>query len=173
MTNADSFRDSLVTNIPSLRSYARAITRNPDRADDLVHDTIVRALASEHQFVPGTNLRAWLMTILRNHYINALRRRKFEAEPLSDDARSELPTPASQMPSVALMEVRRRMEQLSEDHRAVLVLVGAAGYSYEEAADVCGCAVGTVKSRLSRARRELAAMMATPLNHAPIARVAS
>jgi RNA polymerase sigma-70 factor (ECF subfamily) len=135
------FRDALVGHLPHLRAVARALTGHRDRADDLVNDTVLKALAAEAQFQPGTNLKAWLMTILRNHYINGLRRNRIEVETIGDIPEGALPL-------------------MSTEHREILVLVSAAGLSYEEAAEVCGCAVGTIKSRLNRARGELKRVLA-------------
>jgi RNA polymerase sigma-70 factor (ECF subfamily) len=152
---AYDFRGSLVTHLPHLRAVARALTAHRDRADDLVNDTILKALSAEAQFQPGTNLKAWLMTILRNHYINGLRRSRIEVETVDEIPESALPTSPNQEHVVEINEVAAALQKMSIEHREILVLVSAAGLSYEEAADVCGCAVGTIKSRLNRARSEL------------------
>jgi RNA polymerase sigma-70 factor (ECF subfamily) len=142
-----------------LRAFAISLTRNGDRADDLVHDAAVRALVATHQFTPGTNFKAWIFTILRNNYYNESRR----DHSLSLDEEktiAERASPATQEIAVELSELRRTLGRLGADHREILMLVGATGLSQEEAAKVCNCAVGTVKSRLSRARRELARLLA-------------
>lgn len=149
------FRDSVVELLPQLRAFARALTGNRDRADDLVHETIVRALNAERQFQPGTNLRAWLFTILRNQHISIIRRRRAEVTPLDDLPDSAVATPAAQLSNVEFKQVARVLADMPIAFREALVLVGGAGLSYEEAAAVCGCAVGTIKSRVSRARRDL------------------
>jgi len=149
------FRQELVLHLPHLRAVARALTGHRDRADDLVNDTILKALSAEAQFQAGTNLKAWLMTILRNHYINGLRRNRIEVETVGEIPESALPTAPNQEHVVEVSEIAAALQRMSVEHREILVLISAAGLSYEEAADVCGCAVGTIKSRLNRARGEL------------------
>jgi len=152
---AGNFRQLLVTHLPHLRAVARALTGHRDRADDLVNDAILKALSAESQFQPGTNLKAWLITILRNHYINGLRRSRIEVEAVEEIPESAMPTAPNQEHVVEMHEVAAALQRMSVEHREILVLVSAAGLSYEEAATVCGCAVGTIKSRLNRARSEL------------------
>jgi RNA polymerase sigma-70 factor (ECF subfamily) len=154
------FRQDLVTHLPHLRAVARTLTGHRDRADDLVNDTILKALSAEAQFQPGTHLKAWLMTILRNHYINGLRRSRIEVETVAEIPESILPSQPNQEHVVEVNEVASALQQMSLEHREILVLVSAAGLSYEEAAEVCGCAVGTIKSRLNRARAELKRVLA-------------
>jgi RNA polymerase sigma-70 factor (ECF subfamily) len=149
------FRAALVSHLPHLRAVARSLTGHRDRADDLVNDTILKALSAESQFQIGTNLKAWLMTILRNHYINGLRRSRIEVETTGEIPDSALPTAPNQEYVVEVNEVGIALQKMSVEHREILVLVSAAGLSYDEAAEVCGCAVGTIKSRLNRARGEL------------------
>ena len=153
-------RRELVHHLPHLRAVARGLTGHRDRADDLVNDTILKALSAEAQFRPGTHLRAWLMTILRNHYINGLRRTKIELETIGEIPESAMSAGPNQESVVEYNEVASALMRMSPEHREILVLVSAAGLSYEEAADVCGCAVGTIKSRLNRARRELRQVLA-------------
>lgn len=155
-----SFRAELVSYLPHLRAVARTLTGHRDRADDLVNDTILKALSAELQFKPGTHLKAWLMTILRNHYINGLRRTRIEVETIGEIPEGALPTAPNQENVVEVSEIAAALQQMSVEHREILVLVSAAGLSYEEAADVCGCAVGTIKSRLNRARAELKRVLA-------------
>jgi RNA polymerase sigma-70 factor (ECF subfamily) len=150
----------LVSHLPHLRAVARALTGHRDRADDLVNDAVLKALAAEGQFQPGTNLKAWLMTILRNHYINGLRRNRIEVETIGDIPEGALPAAPNQEHVVEVNEVGAALLLMSTEHREILVLVSAAGLSYEEAAEVCGCAVGTIKSRLNRARGELKRVLA-------------
>lgn len=147
------FRSGLLLCLPQLRAFARVLTGTRDRADDLVQDALTRALAAEHRFEQGTNIRAWLMTILRNQWISDLRStRRHRNEELKPDLAM---FPATQLPTVALAELGRAMEKLSPAHREVLMLVAASGLDHEEAAQICRCAVGTIKSRLSRARSHL------------------
>jgi RNA polymerase sigma-70 factor (ECF subfamily) len=154
------FRTELVSHLPHLRAVARALTGHRDRADDLVNDTVLKALTAEAQFQPGTYLKAWLMTILRNHYINGLRRTRIEVETIGDIPEGALPSAPNQEHVVEVNEVANALQRMSVEHREILVLVSAAGLSYEEAAEVCGCAVGTIKSRLNRARGELKKVLA-------------
>jgi RNA polymerase sigma-70 factor (ECF subfamily) len=155
---AFDFHNELTTIVPHLRAFARSLTQDADSADDLVQDTIVRAMDARQQFTPGTNFKAWMFTILRNLHVNGLRR-KYRTQPLDDVSASLHSVPAAQDSSLEYADLRRALAQLSHDQREVLVLVGATGFSYEEAAAICGCAVGTIKSRLSRARRELFRLM--------------
>lgn len=152
------FHHELTTIIPHLRAFARSLTQDADSADDLVQDTIVRAMDACHQFTPGTNFKAWMFTILRNLHVNGLRR-KYRTQPLDDVSAALHSVPAGQDSSLEFADLKRALARMSHDQREVLVLVGAAGFSYEEAAAICGCAVGTIKSRLSRARRELMRLM--------------
>lgn len=154
-----SVHDEIIGVVPHLRAFARSLTGDADRADDLVQDTVVRALNAAEQFTPGTNFKAWTFTILRNLHVNNLRRRKFVAEPGNALDLELIGIPPSQESSLALHELRRSLLRLSVEHREVLLLIGASGFSYEDAARICNCAVGTIKSRLCRARRELAKLM--------------
>lgn len=167
MDGSDDFRTNIVGCLPQLRAFARVLTRNRERADDLVHDTLVRALAAEDKFQKGTNIKAWLLTILRNQHISDLRRRKVEVEPVDDLIDAALPTPPGQMSSVEFGELRKALMKMSVQHREVLILVAAAGLSYEDTAEVCKCAVGTVKSRLNRARVELRRLLSEPPPNPP------
>jgi RNA polymerase sigma-70 factor, ECF subfamily len=149
------FGEQVVEHLPQLRAFARGLTGHRETADDLVHDAVVRALAAEHQFTPGTNLRAWLFTILRNVHHSHYRRRKLDGGSIDDLAESQLASPPQQLVQIELKQVQRLLQQLPVKFREALLLVSAAGMSYEEAAAVCGCAVGTTKSRVNRARKEL------------------
>lgn len=145
----------LVACVPHLRAFAWFLARNRDRADDLVQDTIVRALSAAHRFEPGTNLKAWMFTILRNLHYNELRKNRVQTQSLDDPLAYEPAVLPSQMASLEFGDFRRAFWQLADDRREALILVGASGLSYEEAAKVCECPKGTIKSRVSRARREL------------------
>ena len=147
------FRDGLVQCVPQLRAFARMLTGTRDVADDLVQETILKALAAEGRFRLGTNLRAWLMTILRNHWISELRARRHLVGP---ELRPESATiHPGQLASVELSEVRAAIARLSPNHREIIAMVGGAGVELADAATICGCAVGTIKSRLNRARAAL------------------
>ena len=153
-------QSALLDVLPHLRAFARSLTRNRDQADDLVNDAIVRAISASQQFTPGTNFKAWIFTILRNLFYNEGRKRHSKFSSLDDLTVNEPSISASQEASLEFCDFRRAFWQLTDDHREVLILVGASGLSYEEAAEVCNCAVGTIKSRVSRARNELVRLLA-------------
>lgn len=153
------FRQDLLALLPSLRAFARSLCPNAAQADDLVQDTLVRALANSERFEPGTNLRAWTFTILRNNYYSHLRKRRREVEDADGAFSARLACKAPQDGSVDLADFKAAFEQLQPNHREVLMLVGASGCSYEEAAEICGCEVGTIKSRANRARKRLAELL--------------
>lgn len=159
MSAQTAFRAELIELLPSLRAFARSLAHNPAQADDLVQDTLVKALANVDRFEPGTNLRAWLFTILRNHYYSQLRKSKREVEDADGRLAARLAVRPEQDGSVDLEDFKVAFAQLQPDHREVLTLVGASGCSYEEAAEICGCAVGTIKSRVNRARRKLTELL--------------
>jgi RNA polymerase sigma-70 factor, ECF subfamily len=145
----------LLACVPHLRTFAWFLARNRERADDLVQDTIVRALGAAHRFQAGTNLKAWMFTILRNLHYNGLRKNRVQIQSLDDPLAYEPTVLPSQIASLEFGDFRRAFWQLADDRREALMLIGASGLSYEEAAKVCECPKGTVKSRVSRARREL------------------
>jgi RNA polymerase sigma-70 factor, ECF subfamily len=143
--------------IPRLRRYARYLRREPDRADDLVQECLVRAIAKIHTWQPGTNLRAWLFTIIRNCHIDEVRaeqRIDYLDEAMPDD-QPGLSVRGNQESSVALSEAGSAFLSLSAEHREILLLVAIEGLHYDEAASILGMPVGTVRSRLSRAREAL------------------
>jgi RNA polymerase sigma-70 factor, ECF subfamily len=144
-----AFEMQLLNIVPDMRAFARFLVRNPTDADDLVQDAIVRALRSYSQFDLGTNIKAWAFTILRNTRLNEMRKRRLES--LDEPGVILPPTPANQLQSVELTEVLAVLATLSPVHREVLTLVRAGGFSYEEAAQVMKCKLGTIKSRLNRA----------------------
>ena len=139
-----------------MRRFAMVLTRNADRADDLVQEALARALARIDSWTPGTNLRAWLFTILRNVHLNEMRREsRAPFVPESHDHGPVGTMPASQEEDVSLRELGQILMLLSDEHRQILMLIAVEGFSYEEAADICEVPVGTVRSRLSRAREAL------------------
>ena len=152
-------QSALLDVLPHLRAFARSLTRNRDQADDLVNDAIVRAISASQQFTPGTNFKAWIFTILRNLFYNEGRKRHSKFTSIDDLTVNEPSISASQEASLEFCDFRRAFWQLNADQREVLILVGASGLSYEEAAAVCGCRVGTIKSRVSRARSDLKRML--------------
>lgn len=142
--------------IPHLRRYARALAHNPVAADDLVQESLLRALAKSHLYKPGTNLRAWLFTILHNQHVSDIRRNGRAGTPVDpDDAESALATPPNQETRVVMNAVNRSMQILPDEQRILIELVALDGKSYEEVAKSHGLALGTVKSRISRGRSQL------------------
>lgn len=152
-------RQAVLNAIPSLRAFAISLCGNVDRADDLVQETMLRALANIHSFQPGTNMSAWLFTILRNHFRSEYRKRRREVEDTDGSYAESLKSHPEQLGRVEFSEFREALAKLPADQREALILVGASGFSYEEAANICGCAVGTIKSRVNRARTRLAELM--------------
>ncbi|MGO4909618.1 RNA polymerase sigma factor [Pseudorhodobacter sp. W20_MBD10_FR17] len=152
-------RDELSSHLPALRAFAISLSRNPTAADDLVQDTIVKAWTRFDSFTVGTNMQAWLFTILRNTYFSSLRKYRREvADPEGIHAGGLFVKPDHDG-KLAFAEFQVAFDQLSPEHREVLILVGASGYTCEEAAEMIGTAVGTVKSRTNRARKRLAELM--------------
>jgi RNA polymerase sigma factor (sigma-70 family) len=143
---------AIVDLIPALRAFARTFCRDPSDADDLVQETLTKGIANIDKFEPGTRMKSWLFTIMRNTFYTAVKTYNREAPGLLDCASARLTSEATQEWSVRGKEVHAAISRLPECHREVLVLVGVLGMSYDEAAEICGCAVGTVKSRLNRAR---------------------
>jgi RNA polymerase sigma-70 factor (ECF subfamily) len=155
----DAFRAQLVAVIPHLRAFARSLSGNRDLADDLVQDTMVRAWTARASYTPGTNFKAWTFVILRNHFLSQRRRDRFRGDYDADMVEQQLAVAPAQEDSVMLADVQRALLQLPDSQREALILVGAGGFEYEEAAVICGVAVGTIKSRVSRARATLEAIL--------------
>lgn len=151
-TTAGETFDDLVALLPTLRAYAWSLTKNGPDADDLVQETLLKAIANESKFRPGTNLRAWLFTIMRNTFFNRVHAARRERTSGEDCVSGSVATPATQEWSVFGGELMTVVRNLPEQYREALVLVVILGESYEDAATVCGCALGTIKSRVSRAR---------------------
>jgi len=154
-----SLKDELLAAIPSLRAFAMSLAGQPDRADDLVQETLMKAWANLARYEVGTNLRAWLFTILRNTFYSEHRKHRLEIEDADGHLAAGLSTPARQNDHMDFEDFRVALQQLAPDQREALILVGASGLSYEEAADICGCAVGTIKSRVNRARGRLGELL--------------
>jgi RNA polymerase sigma-70 factor (ECF subfamily) len=157
----DPFRSDLIALIPRLRLWARSLARHREDADDLVQETLARAWMAEASFQRGTNLKAWTFQILRNQFLSRRRRawREVEFDPSREE--EELIQASNPDAVIELDELRRAMTTLSADQRQALLLVGAGGLTYEDAAAICGCAPGTMKSRVSRARAELHRILAS------------
>ena len=159
MPLTDSLRDDILASVPSLRAFAISLSGNGDRADDLVQETLLRAIANIDSFQPGSNLPAWLFTILRNLFRSEYRKRRREVEDADGSYAETLKAQPSQTSHVEFQEFRTALAKVPPDQREALILVGASGFSYEEAAEICGCAVGTIKSRVNRARTRLAQLL--------------
>ena len=149
----------LVSAIPSLRAFAVSLCGNSDRADDLVQETLVKAWVGLASFTEGTNLTAWLFTILRNIYYSDYRKRRRETADPDGVMAARMVSPATQPSHMDFLDFRAALQKLPLDQREALILVGASGLSYDEAAAICGCASGTMKSRVNRARNRLAELL--------------
>lgn len=153
------FRDNLVAIVPSLRSFARGLCGNRDLADDLAQEAVMRAWAARQSFEPGTNFRAWMFMILRNQFYTTLRKNARLTAWDPQLAERVLVADAGQQDRVHVNDVAAALQRLPAEQREVLMLVGANGVSYEEAAEIMGCAIGTIKSRLARGRAALASLI--------------
>ncbi|MFI5014553.1 MAG: sigma-70 family RNA polymerase sigma factor [Hyphomicrobiales bacterium] len=156
MTDNGFFTRDLLTTIPSLRAFARSLGATSDRADDLVQETMIKAWANQDKFVQGTNLKTWLFTILRNTAYSDYRKRWREVEDADGSHAAGLVTEPAQIAHLDMADFKSALGNVPQEQREALILVGASGFSYEEAAEICGCAVGTIKSRVNRARQRLA-----------------
>jgi RNA polymerase sigma-70 factor (ECF subfamily) len=155
----DTLRDQMLATVPSLRAFAISLIHNRDRADDLVQDTLVRAWANHDRFQHGTNLEAWLFTILRNRFHSEYRSRRREVEDPDGSYAARLKTYPDQQSHLDYEDFLTALSKLPPDQREALLLVGAKGLSYEEVAQITGVPVGTVKSRVNRARNRLANLL--------------
>lgn len=153
------FRAHLLAAIPKLRAFALSLAAHADHADDLVQETLMKAWNHQDSFQAGTNIKAWLFTILRNEYFSQLRKRKREVEDADGDYASNVMTPGGQDGQLDMADLRIALAQLPDDQREAVVLVGASGFSYQEVAEICRVPVGTVKSRVNRARNKLAVLL--------------
>lgn len=147
--------DEMVKEIPRLRRFARYLTKDNNRADDLVQDCLVRAIDNIDKWQPGTNLRAWMFVILKNIFRNDLRTLTRERPSDNIEESEVLAIPAAQDTRMAFLELKKNFMSLSTEHREILLLVAIEGFTYEEAADILGVPIGTIRSRLSRARNAL------------------
>ena len=155
----DSLRQPLIQAVPNLRAFAISLCGDVDRADDLVQETLVKAWNKLGSFEQGTNFKAWLFTILRNTYFSERRKLRREVKDPDGEYAARLSVPAEQHGHMDMADFRAALSRLSDDQREALILIGAEGFSYEEVAAICGCAVGTVKSRVNRARVRLAELL--------------
>lgn len=153
------FHKELTAAIPHLRAFARTLCGNRDRADDLAQETLMKAWAARERYVAGTSFRAWTFTILRHHYFGELRRERFVGEYDEGMAETVLNTQGEQESQLEATDVLRALATLPDAQREVLILMAVGSVSYEEIAEICGVAVGTVKSRIARARAALSAVL--------------
>lgn len=154
-----SSRQTLVEAIPNLRAFAISLCGDIDRADDLVQETLVKAWNKLDSFEPGTNFKAWLFTILRNTYFSECSKLRREVKDSDGEYSARLSVHPEQLGHMDFADFKIALAELSDDQREALILIGAEGFSYEEVAEICGCAVGTVKSRVNRARARLGELL--------------
>jgi RNA polymerase sigma-70 factor, ECF subfamily len=167
MTISDKFRDDLLAAIPGLRAFGISLTSRTDRADDLLQETLMKAWKHHDSFQPGTNMKAWLYTILRNEFYSQIRKRSREVEDAEGTFAGKVEVPPEQHGYLDLADFRSALALLPEDQREAIILVGASGFSYEEAADICKVAVGTIKSRVNRARNKLSEVLQLDGTYSP------
>jgi RNA polymerase sigma-70 factor, ECF subfamily len=152
-------RDSMLQAVPSMRAFAISLTGNIDQADDLVQEAFLRGFSNLSKFEAGTNIQAWLFTILRNQFHTAYRKRKREVEDPDGELASRLTSPPEQEGHLDFEDLKVALAKLPLEQREALLLVAAKGFSYEEAAAICGTKLGTIKSRVNRARAQLAELL--------------
>ncbi|MDY6858658.1 MAG: RNA polymerase sigma factor [Pseudomonadota bacterium] len=152
-------REEIVEHLPALRAFALSLTRNGSAADDLVQDAIVKAWRNIDSYQVGTNMRAWLFTILRNTFYSDRRKAKREVQDSDGAFAATLSEKPSHDGRLAMADFERAFVKLNDEQREALILVGASGFSYEEAAETCGVAVGTIKSRVNRGRQRLSEIL--------------
>jgi RNA polymerase sigma-70 factor (ECF subfamily) len=166
MTISLEFRTQIIAAIPGLRAFGLSLTSRSDKADDLVQETLMKAWKHHESFQQGTNMKAWLYTILRNEFYSQIRKRKREVEDADGVYSSKVAVHAEQDGHLDMADLRIALAKLPEDQREAIILVGASGFSYEEAAVICSVAVGTIKSRVNRARARLTVLL--QLDEAPV-----
>jgi RNA polymerase sigma-70 factor (ECF subfamily) len=159
-SDGKALKDDMLKTIPSLRAFAFSLCGNADRADDLVQETLMKAWINQNSFTQGTSMSAWLFTILRNVFYSEYRKRRREVEDAEGSMAARLVSVPAQNGHMDLQDLRTALQKLPAEQREALILVGGSGFAYEEAAQICGCALGTLKSRVNRARTAIAALMA-------------
>ncbi|HKR91407.1 sigma-70 family RNA polymerase sigma factor [Novosphingobium sp.] len=155
----EEFRKELLDVLPHLRAFARGLSGRADFADDLVQEAAIKAWSARDRYQAGTNMRAWTFAILRNHYLSELRRSKRQTDLDDGAAERMLVMEADQEGPIHLDDMEGALQQLAPERREAVLLVGASGFSYEEAAEIAGCPIGTMKSRVARARADLAQLL--------------
>lgn len=159
MTSDPDPRDELVSHLGQMRAFAVSLTRNVALADDIVQDAVLKAWRNLDRFERGTNMRAWLFTIIRNTYYSHYRKSRREVEDTEGTLSANLAQKPDHDGRLQMRDFSIAFDQLPEEQREALILVGAGGFSYEEAAETCGVAVGTIKSRINRGRARLEELM--------------
>ncbi|MCZ2328892.1 RNA polymerase sigma factor [Bartonella sp. F02] len=154
-TSTKNFKQELLLSLPALRAFAISLCNKRDKAEDLVQDTIMKAWAKQESFEMGTNIKAWLFTILRNEFYTQIRKGGREVQDSEGIFTQSMAVHPTQYGSMDLQDFKKALDMLSSDQKEAIILIGASGFSYEDAAAICGCAVGTIKSRVSRARHRL------------------
>lgn len=168
---SDGFRDRLIGEIPHLRAFAASLSGSMQLADDLVQETMLKAWRHAGSFTEGTNFRGWVFTILRNTYYSLYRRRGREVQDTDGFHASQVAVSASQDGHMDLVDFRKALALLPEEQREALIMIGAMGLSYEEASLICGVAIGTMKSRVNRARARLADLLGLPVGGEALVRL--
>lgn len=153
-------KDELVTHLPALRAFALSLTRNRSTADDMMQDTVLKAWSNMDKFKPGTNMRAWLFTILRNNFYSSRRKLNREVADVDNAFSDSLSVKPDHDGRLQMMDFKVAFAKLADEQREALILVGANGFSYEDAGNMCGVATGTMKSRVNRARAKLTELLA-------------
>lgn len=159
-------RDELVTHLPALRAFALSLTRNRATADDMMQDTVLKAWSNMDKFQAGTNMRAWLFTILRNNFYTSRRKLNREVADVDNVFSDTLSVKPDHDGRLQMADFKLALNQLPDEQREALILVGASGFAYEEAAEMCGVATGTIKSRVNRARAKLSELLHLDENEA-------
>ena len=152
-------RDELITHLPALRAFALSLTRNRATADDMMQDTVLKAWSNMDKFERGTNMRAWLFTILRNNFYSSRRKLNREVADIDNVFADTLSVKPDHDGRLQMADFKEALNQLPDEQREALILVGASGFAYEEAAEMCGVATGTIKSRVNRARAKLSELL--------------
>ena len=152
-------KDELVTHLPALRAFALSLTRNRATADDMMQDAVLKAWSNMDKFQRGTNMRAWLFTILRNNYYSSRRKLNREVADIDNAFSDTLSVKPDHDGRLQMMDFKDAFQKLADEHREALILVGASGFSYDDAAEMCGVATGTMKSRVNRARAKLSELL--------------
>ncbi|MEH6832123.1 RNA polymerase sigma factor [Sulfitobacter sp.] len=153
-------KDELITHLPALRAFALSLTRNRATADDMLQDTVLKAWTNLDKFQAGTNMRAWLFTILRNNFYSSTRKTNREVADIDNVFSDKLSVKPEHDGRLQMMDFKQAFAKLPDEQREALILVGASGFSYDEAAEMCGVATGTIKSRVNRARAKLTELLA-------------